>query len=59
MIALLVLMLGVRPLARALMKKRDEAGKRPALGQDGPLPIGGAEAALDENGQPRRLGFFH
>lgn len=34
-IALLVLFLGVRPLARALLKKRDDAGQRPAL------PIGG------------------
>jgi flagellar M-ring protein FliF len=33
-IALLVLMLGVRPLAKALMKKREEAGLRPALGRD-------------------------
>ncbi len=33
-IALLVLLLGVRPLAKALMKKRDDAGTaRPALGQ--------------------------
>ncbi|RXD05005.1 flagellar M-ring protein FliF [Sphingomonas sp. UV9] len=36
-IALLVLLLGVRPIAKALMKKRDEATSRPALGQ----PIGG------------------
>jgi len=38
-IALLVLFLGVRPLARALLKKRDDAGQRPALpigGPDGP-----------------------
>lgn len=34
-IALLVLFLGVRPLAKALLKKRDDAGQRPAL------PIGG------------------
>ncbi|MCX8477668.1 MAG: flagellar basal-body MS-ring/collar protein FliF [Sphingomonas sp.] len=34
-IALLVLFLGVRPLARALLKKRDDAAHRPAL------PIGG------------------
>lgn len=35
-IALLVLLLGVRPLATALMKKRDDAGQspRPALGRD-------------------------
>lgn len=36
-IALLVLFLGVRPLARALLKKRDDAGQRPAL------PIGGPD----------------
>ena len=38
-IALLVLFLGVRPLARALLKKRDDAGQRLALpigGPDGP-----------------------
>jgi flagellar M-ring protein FliF len=33
-IALLVLLLGVRPLAKALMKKRDDAGPRLALGRD-------------------------
>jgi flagellar M-ring protein FliF len=38
LIALLVLLLGVRPIAKALMKKRDDAGTRPALGQ----PIGAA-----------------
>ena len=36
-IALLVLFLGVRPLARALLKKRDDAGQRLAL------PIGGPD----------------
>lgn len=36
-IALLVLFLGVRPLARALLKKRDDATQRPAL------PIGGPD----------------
>ncbi len=40
LIALLVLLLGVRPIAKALMKKRDDAGTRPALGQ----PMGGASA---------------
>jgi len=35
LIALLVLLLGVRPIAKALMKKRDDAGTRPALGQPG------------------------
>lgn len=41
-IALLVLLLGVRPLAKALMKKKDEAeaGSRPAPGR----PLGGAAA---------------
>ncbi len=39
LIALLVLLLGVRPIAKALMKKRDEATSRPALGQ----PIGGVD----------------
>ncbi|QCB41538.1 flagellar M-ring protein FliF [Sphingomonas sp. PAMC26645] len=38
LIALLVLLLGVRPIAKALTKKRDDAGTRPALGQ----PIGAA-----------------
>lgn len=57
-IALLVLLLGVRPLARALMKKRDEAGSRPALGRDGPLPIagdgaGGQPVSIDMLGQAR------
>lgn len=41
-IALLVLLLGVRPLAKALLKKREEAtAPRPALpigGPDGPVP---------------------
>ncbi|MFC3578888.1 flagellar basal-body MS-ring/collar protein FliF [Sphingomonas hylomeconis] len=44
-IALLVLLLGVRPLAKALMKKRDDAGPRLALGRD----MGGTAAAA---GQP-------
>jgi flagellar M-ring protein FliF len=33
-IALLVLMLGVRPLSKALMKKRDDAGRGGAIGRD-------------------------
>jgi flagellar M-ring protein FliF len=45
-IALLVLMLGVRPLARALMKKRDDAGPRLALGRE----MGGTAPA--QPGQP-------
>ncbi|MDF7777312.1 flagellar basal-body MS-ring/collar protein FliF [Sphingomonas sp. AOB5] len=38
-IALLVLFLGVRPLAKALMKKRDDAGaqNRPALAMNAPM----------------------
>ncbi|QNQ09320.1 flagellar basal-body MS-ring/collar protein FliF [Sphingomonas alpina] len=44
-IALLVLMLGVRPLARALMKKRDDATPRMALGRD----LGN----LNASGQPQ------
>lgn len=41
LIALLVLLLGVRPLAKALMKKRDDAATdRPALG----APIAGEES---------------
>ncbi|MBO9622029.1 MAG: flagellar M-ring protein FliF [Sphingomonas sp.] len=44
-IALLVLFLGVRPLAKALLKKRDEPSHRPALpigGPDGEAPAGPA-----------------
>jgi flagellar M-ring protein FliF len=42
LIALLVLLLGVRPLAKALMKKRDDAATdRPALG----APIGSSDDA--------------
>ena len=37
-IALLVLFLGVRPLAKALMKKRDEPSHRPALASPGYAP---------------------
>ncbi|WP_306286432.1 flagellar M-ring protein FliF C-terminal domain-containing protein [Sphingomonas sp. Ant20] len=39
-IALLVLLLGVRPIAKALMKKREDATPRPAFGQT----IEGAES---------------
>lgn len=47
-IALLVLLLGVRPLAKALMKKKEEAeGPRAALGR----PMGGGED--DEEGDAR------
>jgi flagellar M-ring protein FliF len=44
LIALLVLLLGVRPIAKALMKKRDDAGTRPALGQPGGAASGGGMA---------------
>ena len=55
-IALLVLLLGVRPLAKALMKKREDAGSRPALGRDNVAALGGPEGALGEDGQPQRPG---
>ena len=47
-IALLVLLLGVRPIAKALMKKRDDATTRPAFGQ----PIG----EVDGDGAPSGIG---
>ena len=47
-IALLVLFLGVRPLAKALMKKRDDA-PRPALGRN----AAGVDDSADEDGVPR------
>ena len=55
-IALLVLLLGVRPLAKALMKKRDDAAPRaaipaPVIGEDGiavAAPVG-----LDQIGEAR------
>jgi flagellar M-ring protein FliF len=43
-IALLVLFLGVRPLTRALLRKRDEASHRPALPIGGHDPEGAATA---------------
>ena len=55
-IALLVLLLGVRPLAKALMKKRDDAGTRPALGRDNVAALGAPQGALAEDGQPQRPG---
>jgi flagellar M-ring protein FliF len=48
-IALLVLMLGVRPLARALMKKRDDATPRMALGRD----LGNLNSGSGGGGQPQ------
>ena len=45
LIALLVLLLGVRPLAKALLKKRDEAGIRAALGRPMGSPRGEAGTA--------------
>lgn len=53
-IALLVLLLGVRPLAKALMKKREDAGTRPALGRDNVAALGAPQDALGEDGQPQR-----
>ncbi|MES2444461.1 MAG: flagellar basal-body MS-ring/collar protein FliF [Pseudomonadota bacterium] len=58
-IALLVLFLGVRPLAKALLKKRDDAGShRPALAGTGyaPQPQGAPQPAvsidmLEKNGK--------
>ncbi|HEX8420097.1 MAG TPA: flagellar basal-body MS-ring/collar protein FliF [Sphingomonas sp.] len=49
LIALLVLMLGVRPLSKALMKKRDDA-PRPALGAPigAPAAAGAAPVSLDQ-----------
>jgi flagellar M-ring protein FliF len=50
-IALLVLFMGVRPLAKALLKKRDEAGR------GGALPMGGADGvALPAQVNPAMLG---
>ncbi|VVT20705.1 Flagellar M-ring protein [Sphingomonas sp. EC-HK361] len=48
LIALLVLFLGVRPLAKALMKKRDDA-PRPALGRN----AAGVDDSVDDDGAPR------
>jgi len=45
-IALLVLFLGVRPLAKALMKKRDEPSYRPALAQGQPQQPGAPQPAV-------------
>jgi len=47
-IALLVLFLGVRPLAKALMKRRDETSNRPALANSGyaQQPQGGPQPAV-------------
>ncbi|UZK65330.1 flagellar basal-body MS-ring/collar protein FliF [Sphingomonas sp. M1-B02] len=44
-IALLVLFLGVRPLAKALLKKREDTGSRPALAIGGHNPDG-TQAAM-------------
>lgn len=53
-IALLVLLLGVRPLAKALMKKREEApaGARLAFVNPGADPAVPGQAAAFEPGQP-------
>ncbi|MFW2850862.1 flagellar basal-body MS-ring/collar protein FliF [Sphingomonas sp. TX0543] len=49
-IALLVLLLGVRPLAKALMKKRDDASTAPALAGPGGAQMGSAGAITGEGG---------
>jgi flagellar M-ring protein FliF len=46
-IALLVLFLGVRPLAKALLKKRDDAGVRQALAIGGPNGAPGPAVSID------------
>ncbi|MDP1028206.1 flagellar basal-body MS-ring/collar protein FliF [Sphingomonas sp. KR1UV-12] len=70
LIALLVLLLGVRPLAKALMKKKDEAEAprlatgAPAIGPDGqptgPLPMVAPAVSLDQmqntQGYDERIG---
>jgi flagellar M-ring protein FliF len=70
-IALLVLLLGVRPIAKALMKKREDAAPRPAFGQaiegaDGEAaeglggPVVAAPVSLDQlestRGYDQRIG---
>jgi flagellar M-ring protein FliF len=47
-IALLVLLLGVRPLAKSLLKKREDSLDRPGVA----LPMGGAITQLDADGNP-------
>ena len=49
-IALLVLLLGVRPLAKALMKKREDATDEVAAAHGAALPSPDANGATDENG---------
>ncbi|MBC9034482.1 flagellar M-ring protein FliF [Sphingomonas sp. JC676] len=64
-IALLVLFLGVRPLAKALLKKRDDASHRPALaigGPDGPAHHAPPAVSIDMlqqggNGYDDRVGL--
>ncbi|MFS0772246.1 flagellar basal-body MS-ring/collar protein FliF [Sphingomonas sp. 1P08PE] len=70
LIALLVLFLGVRPLAKALMKKRDDAVEprlataQPAIGPDGqptaPMPMVATPVSLDQmqatQGYDERIG---
>lgn len=46
-IALLVLFLGVRPLAKALLKKRDDATIRQALAIGGPNGVAGPAVSID------------
>jgi flagellar M-ring protein FliF len=64
-IALLVLFLGVRPLAKALLKKRDDASHRPALAigaPDGTAPVSYPPVSIDMlqqggNGYDDRVGL--
>lgn len=49
-IALLVLLLGVRPLAKAMLKKREDAAPRLALGRDYGSAPGGAVSGEGEGG---------
>src|SRR3546814_15696579 len=56
LIALLVLILGVRPLAKALPKQRDEAGVRAALGRPIGNPPGGGDGGARGRTARRRSG---
>ena len=60
-IALLVLIMGVRPLAKSLMKRRDDAAPRLALGlemsgADGATPVG-VDAMADARNYDDRIGM--
>jgi len=56
-IALLVLIMGVRPLAKALMKRRDDA--QPRLGGLNYVPMNGTPSATDAGGAPVSLDQLH